>query len=199
MLTRDASCDGGSTKKWCGSRDHRKPVRLIDSGAVLIAFRIGRTQVDLRRRNVGMSQFLPQGFDVNAVLVPPCSVQNAKRMAGLLRLLDGVPHLVRLVDETIDDPVQVFVHRLCRWGWENQCIIRRVAAILLEASEQRVADSDGPLFIVLRFEAELCFEANRNRLVFPIDVHPLGDRSLSNAEPVPTRKRVRASFIELAT
>src|SRR5436190_5864065 len=28
--TRDASCDGGSTKKWCGSRDHRKPVRLID-------------------------------------------------------------------------------------------------------------------------------------------------------------------------
>ena len=126
MLTRDASCDGGSTKKWCGSRDHRKPVRLIDSGAVLIAFRVGRTQVD-------------------------------------------------------------------------QCIIRRVAAILLEASEQRVADSDGPLFIVLRFEAELCFEANRNRLVFPIDVHPLGDRSLSNAEPVPTRKRVRASFIEFAT
>ena len=76
---------------------------------MLIAFRIGRTQVDLRRRNIGMSQLLPQGFDVNAVLVPPCSVQNAKRMAGLLRLLDGVADLVRLVDETIDDPVQVLV------------------------------------------------------------------------------------------
>jgi hypothetical protein len=179
MLTRVASCDGGSTKKWCGSRDHRKTVRLIESGAVLIAFRIGRTQVDLRRRNTGMSQLLPQGFDVNAVLVPPCSVQNAKRMAGLLRLLDGVADLVRLVDEAIDDPVQVLVHRLCRWGWEINASFGALPRYFL-----RQASSVS----LTAIEVEFWFEANRNGLL-PLSPRPEG----VPRPPVPCRLRTFCS------
>src|SRR5258708_18915111 len=55
-----------------------------------------------------------------AVLVPPCSIQNAKHMARLLRFLDEVACLVRLIDEAVNDPVQVSVQRPCFGRWKNQ-------------------------------------------------------------------------------
>jgi hypothetical protein len=52
-----------------------------------------------------MPKFLPQGFDVNTVLVTPRSVQHAKGVAGLLWFLNRVTRIVRLVDETVDDSI----------------------------------------------------------------------------------------------
>jgi hypothetical protein len=61
-------------------------------------------------------------------------------------------------------------------------------AILLETGEQRIADCDGPLFIVFGLEAGLWLETDRDRLVSPIDVHPLGDRCFADAEAGPEEK-----------
>jgi hypothetical protein len=52
-----------------------------------------------------MPKFLPQGFDVNAVLMPPRGVQHAKGVTGLLRFLNRVTRIVRLVDESVDDSI----------------------------------------------------------------------------------------------
>jgi len=41
-----------------------------------IGLGVYRAQIDLCRRNVGMSEFLAQSFDVNAVLVPPRRIQH---------------------------------------------------------------------------------------------------------------------------
>src|SRR5712691_9399012 len=58
----------------------------------------------------------------------------------------------------------------------------------LRQASRGVADSDGPLFIVFRLEAEFRFEANRDGLVLPIDVHPRRDRSFADAEAGPNEK-----------
>jgi hypothetical protein len=42
MLTSAASCGGCSTVRWFGSRNHRKPVRLIDSRPVPIGVFAGQ-------------------------------------------------------------------------------------------------------------------------------------------------------------
>ena len=85
--------------------DHSEPVGRIDASAMSIGFSIRRAQVDLSRCDVGMPKFLPQGFDVYAVMVPPRGVQNPKGVAGLLRLLYCVTRFVRFVDESVDDSI----------------------------------------------------------------------------------------------
>jgi hypothetical protein len=52
-----------------------------------------------------MPKFLSQGFDVDAVLLPPRGVQHAKAVTGLLRFLTCVTSIVRLVDDTVDDSI----------------------------------------------------------------------------------------------
>jgi len=52
-----------------------------------------------------MSEFLPQGFDVDAILVPPCGVQHPEGMARLFRFLDRVACLACFFDDTVDDPI----------------------------------------------------------------------------------------------
>jgi hypothetical protein len=87
--------------------------------------------------------------------MPLRGIQHPKSVAGLPRFLNRVTRFVRLVAETVDDPVQVLVHCLGSGRWENQSVVRRVAAIPLEAGEQKVADCDDPLFIIFGLEAEL--------------------------------------------
>ncbi len=89
--------------------------------------------------------------------------------------------MVRLIDEAVNDPVQVSVQRPCFGRWKNQ-------------RGRIIANRNRSLFIVFRLEAEFWFEANRNRLVFRIDVHPLGDRSLSDWKPVPDEKTGKSFF-----
>ena len=70
-----------------------------------IGLGVRRAQVDLSGCDVGMPKFLPQGFDVNAVLMPASGVQHAKGVTGLLRFLNRVTRIVRLVDESVDDSI----------------------------------------------------------------------------------------------
>jgi len=84
---------------------NRKTVRLVDASAVSIRLCVRRAVVDLSGCDVGVSKFLPQGFDVNAMLMPPSGVQHAKGVAGFLRFLDLVTGIVCLVDETVDDSI----------------------------------------------------------------------------------------------
>ena len=70
-----------------------------------IGLGVRRAQIDLSGCDVGMPKFLPQGFDVNAVLMPPRGVQHAKGVTGLLRFLNRVTRIVRLVDESVDDSI----------------------------------------------------------------------------------------------
>ena len=80
-------------------RGQREPVRFVDASAMSIGLGVRRAQVDLSGCDVGMPKFLPQSFDVNALLMPPRGVQHAKGMAGLLRFLNRVTRIVRLLDE----------------------------------------------------------------------------------------------------
>jgi hypothetical protein len=75
-------------EKRLAGRGDRKPVCLVDASAVSIGLCVRRAQVDLSGCDVGVASFLPQGFDVSAVLVPPRSVQHAKGVAGFPRFLN---------------------------------------------------------------------------------------------------------------
>ncbi len=66
-----------------------------------------------------MSEFLTQGLDVNAILVPPCGV-HPEGMARLFRFLDRVAYLVCFFDDAADDPIQVLVHCSGYRRGENQ-------------------------------------------------------------------------------
>jgi hypothetical protein len=88
-----------TAEKRLAGRGQREPVRLLDASAMSVRLCVRRAQVDLSGCDVGMPKFLPQGFDVNALLMPPRGVQHAKGMAGLLRFLNRVTRIVRLLDE----------------------------------------------------------------------------------------------------
>ncbi len=115
------------------TRDDGELIGLIDAGTMFVGFCVRRAQVDLSRRDIGMPKFLPQGFDVNSILMPPRGVQYPEGMAGFLRLLNPITRRNSFVDETIDDTVQVLVRRSCRGRRENQSVIQRVDAIFLKA------------------------------------------------------------------
>jgi hypothetical protein len=103
IARRVGNCATDERLAGCGQRE---PVRLVDAGTVSIGLCVRRTQVDLSRRDVGMPKFLPQGFNVNAVLMPPSGIQHTKGVARFLRFLDRVIRIVRLVDETVDDAIR---------------------------------------------------------------------------------------------
>jgi hypothetical protein len=84
-------------KRLAGGGD-RKPVCLVDARPVSIGLCVRRAQVDLRGCDVGGPKFLPQGFDVNTVLMPPRGVQHAKGMAGFLNLVTSIVCLAKLGD-----------------------------------------------------------------------------------------------------
>jgi hypothetical protein len=87
------------------TRDDGELIGLIDAGTMFVGFCVGRAQVDLSRRDFGMPKFLPQGFDVNSILMPPRGVQYPEGMAGFLWLINRVTRHHRFVDQIIDDTV----------------------------------------------------------------------------------------------
>src|ERR1700675_1976810 len=87
FVRRVVNCETGES---LAGRGQREPVRFVDASAMSIGLCVRRTQVDLSGCDVGMPKFLPQGFDVNAMLMPPRGVQHAKGVAGLLRFLNRV-------------------------------------------------------------------------------------------------------------
>jgi hypothetical protein len=95
------------TEKRLAGRGDRKPVCLVDARPVSIGLCVRRAQVDLSGCDVGVPKFLPQGFDVDTVRMPPRGVQHAKGMAGFLGFLNLVTSIVCLVDETVDDSISV--------------------------------------------------------------------------------------------
>lgn len=80
---------------------------------------IRRVRVYLGCCDVGMSEFLPQGLDIDAVLVPPCNINHTESMARLSRLFDRAPHSICFVDDSVDDPIQVLIHRSGCGRWED--------------------------------------------------------------------------------
>jgi len=71
-------------EKRLAGRGDRKRVCLVDARPVSIGLCVRRARVDLSGCDVGVPKFLPQGFDVNTVLMPPRGVQHAKGMADAL-------------------------------------------------------------------------------------------------------------------
>ena len=64
-----------------------------------------------------------------------------------------------------------------------------------EAREQGIADRNGSLFVVLRLEPVFGFEAHRDGLVLPVNVHPLRDRSFTDSKTGPDEKSDSVSSI----
>jgi len=91
------------------SRD-LKLISLVNSRSVFVGLGIGGAQVDLCRRDVGMPEFVAEGFDVHPLMVPSGGVEYTKGMAGLLRLLDCIPSLVHLGKKAEDNPVEMLVY-----------------------------------------------------------------------------------------
>ncbi len=61
-------------EKRLAGRGQREPIRLVDAGAMSVRLCVRRAQVDLSGCDVGMPKFLPQGLDVNPVMMPPSGV-----------------------------------------------------------------------------------------------------------------------------
>jgi hypothetical protein len=78
--------------------------RSDDSLPIVLVLRIHRAQVDLGRLDVGVSELLPEGFDVDSRTAQTAGKQYTERMARLLGTLDRVSRLKCLSDDPVDEP-----------------------------------------------------------------------------------------------
>src|ERR1700737_5660348 len=78
---RVGNCETGER---LAGRAERELVRFVDASAMSIGLCVRRAQVDLSGCDVGMPKFLPQSFDVHAVLMPPRGEHPAKGGTGFL-------------------------------------------------------------------------------------------------------------------
>src|SRR5690242_3842241 len=120
--------------------------------------------------------------------MPSGGIQHAESVAGLSRFLDRIARLVCFADEMVDDPIQMLIQGSGCGRRKDQGIVYGAPAILLKASEKPVADHDSSFFVVLWFEAKLRLEPNGNGFLVPVDILPLRDRGLADAETSPHKE-----------
>jgi hypothetical protein len=106
-----------ATEKRLRGRGDREPVCLIDASTVSIGLCVRRTQVDLSGCDVGMPKFLPQGLDVNAVLMPPRGIQHPKSVADVVHAIISAEKTISITGDLkyqACDKTIAIRQRLCR-------------------------------------------------------------------------------------